>query len=283
MIIDAHAHPIVWSDISSDRSRFKHRCHAMGIDLLGPVSMDLLEKQNKFAKVDKMVLLPHTSEQSEDDSALANEEIAYLCRLKPDVFIGFATVQPMLINAKTTLQYAFEDLGLSGLKLNTAKLKLHPNDPLLLPLYEMCQEYRKPIIFHSGMSWSPGSLSKYARPVEFEEVAMNFPEVNICLSHLGWPWVEETVSLLIKYPNVYTDTSAAYLDSPGQFFEHVFTRNYGEYWIEHNFADKVMFGSNMPRFRPARILHGLDQMPFSDETRRKIYGDNAQRFLRLGV
>lgn len=52
--------------------------------------------------------------------------------------------------------------------------------------------------------WKITQLAKYARPMEFEEVALRWPEINLCLAHFGWPWVQETAALLLKYPNLYS-------------------------------------------------------------------------------
>ena len=56
-----------------------------------------------------------------------------------------------------------------------------------------------------------------------EEVLSKYPEVNICLSHVGWPWVQETAALLLKYENCYTNTALMNFDGPYQIYKKVFT------------------------------------------------------------
>lgn len=51
-----------------------------------------------------------------------------------------------------------------------------------------------------------------------------------------------------------------------------------EYWLDHNLADKVMFGSDSPRIRPVRSKRGMDSVEMLPETREKIYWKNAMRF-----
>ena len=180
------------------------------------------------------------------------------------------------------LNHAFGELGLRGLKLNPAKQRFYPDDRALMwPIYEKCLEYGRPILFHAGLYWEPGTLAKYAHPLRFEEVALEFPALRLCLAHFGWPWVQDTAMLLIKYENVYADTAMNYMDSAPQFFQKVFRQDMGEYWLDHNFARKVLFGSNSPRFRPLVIKRGLDALPMREETRRLVYGENALRFLGL--
>ena len=151
------------------------------------------------------------------------------------------------------------------------------------PIYKKCLEYNKPIMFHSGMSWDPDCLIKYAEPINFEEVAVKYPELRICLAHFGWPWATETAMLCLKYPNVYTDTSAIPMDSPAVFMDQIFNRTWGPTWFEHNFADKVMFGSNNPRHRSQRMMQGLEKIEMRPDTRAKLMGGNALKWLGMEV
>ena len=96
------------------------------------------------------------------------------------------------------------------------------------------------------------ALAKYCRPIEFEEVLSKYPEVNICLSHVGWPWVQETAALLLKFENCYTNTALMNFDGPLQIYKKVFTEDMGALWVALNIADKIMFGSGSPRIRPVR-------------------------------
>ena len=148
-------------------------------------------------------------------------------------------------------------------------------------IYEKCIQYNKPIMFHAGMSWEPDCLMKYSQPLNFEEVAVRYPELRFCLAHFGWPWIYETAALVLKYPNVYTDTSMLYMDSPEIFLREVLTEQLGHLWIDHNLQNKVMFGSNTPRFRTARIKRGLDSLDWKPATKEKVLGGNAMRFLGL--
>ena len=150
-------------------------------------------------------------------------------------------------------------------------------------IYQKCLEYNKPIMFHAGMSWEPDCLIKYSRPVNFEGVAVKYPELRICLAHFGWPWAVETAMLCLKYPNVYTDTSAIPMDSPAVFMDQILNRTWGATWFEHYFADKVMFGSNNPRHRSQRMMQGLEKIEMRPDTRAKLMGGNALKWLGMEV
>lgn len=279
MVIDTHIRPALYAPICQDRERVRKRCAEMNYDLMTPSDIELLKKQYALADIQKIFLLPEDCSWETEDAAISNEEIALLVELAPDLFLGFASVDPRNEDAADKLKHAFGILNLRGLYVNTARLKLYPNDERLLPLYDICRDYKKPIIFHAGLSLENSALARYSRPVEFEEIFYEYPEVNICLTHMGWPWVQETAALLLKYPNVYASTGLMNFDGPYEIYHKVFREDMGALWVEHNISDKIMFGSDSPRIRPVRSKRGLDSLGFSKETMDKICYKNAYRFL----
>lgn len=283
MVIDVHVHPAFYGSISKDPAEIEFRKKAAGWDLMSPHGEDLTFTQMDAFGVDRLVLLPLDLTTTMGGCVVTNEEISSLVKLAPDRFIGFASVDPRRKDALQVLDRAFGEMGLKGLKLNPSKQAFYPADEMMRSIYEKCLEYNKPILFHAGLSWEPDCLIKYANPVNFEEVAQRYPDLRFCLAHFGWPWVVETAMLVLKYPNVYTDTSMLYMDSPEDFMDQVFNRTMGPLWFENNFPDKVMFGSNNPRFRSARIKRGLDSLEMRDETRKMLLGENALRFIGTEV
>ena len=281
MTIDVHVHPAFYDPICKSPEQVDTRKKIMGYDLMSPFPLELVNKQLAYAKIDKLVLLPEDSSTIDGAVAITNEDIATLVRLDPQRYIGFASVDPNRPDALEVLRYAFDTLGLKGLKLHPAKDRFYPDDPKLFPIYELCLARNLPITFHCGMSWQPNTYMKYCHPFQFEEVAIRYPELRINLAHFGFPWVTETAAIILKYPNVYADTAGCYMDCPEQFFEHIFMKQMGPLWIEHNIREKILFGSNSPRFRPQRIKRGLESLPLSEETKAMILGENAVKFLGL--
>ncbi|HEX3026157.1 MAG TPA: amidohydrolase family protein [Clostridia bacterium] len=281
MVIDVHTHPVFFNDISGDSERLLYRKLQYGLYKGRPHPMDLVMTQMDYAGIDKMVLLPEDLTSINGGIPISNEEIKKLVDLKPDRFIGFASVDPHRTDAVEVLDHAFKDLGLMGLKLNPSKQKFYPDEELLTPIYKKCLEYNKPILFHAGMSWEPDAPSKYARPINFEDVAMNYPELRICLAHFGWPWMHETVMLLLKYPNVYTDTAMLYMDSPKDFYDQLFMRNMGPQWINRNMHSQILFGSNGPRFGAQDLKKAIEELDLRPFVKKKILGENAMKFIGL--
>lgn len=281
MVIDTHIHPALFAPICTDANRFGQRCDEMNYHLMKPSDMGLLKEQYALADIGRVVLLPEDCSAETGTPAISNDEIAQLVAIDPAFYLGMAAVDPRRVDACAELERAFAELGLAGLKVNTARLKMYPSDERLRPLYALCRRYRKPILFHAGLCLENRALAKYAHPMEFEEIAQDYPDVNICLAHFGWPWVQETAALLIKYPNLYANTALVNFDGPYQLFEKVFRQDMGEDWLEHNLADKVMFGSGSPRIRPVRSKRGMDSLGLSPKVMDKIYRHNAVKFFGL--
>nr|WP_288824909.1 amidohydrolase family protein [uncultured Clostridium sp.] len=283
MVIDTHIRPALYAPICGDEKRFQQRCDEMNYHLMNPSDIKLLKKQYALADIQKAFLLPDDCSAKTGTPAISNEEVAKIVAIDPDFFLGFASVDPRLENAAELLERAFLKLGLSGLYINTSRLQMYPYDETLIRLYDICSKYHKPVIFHAGLSLENNTLARFARPIEFEEVMLRYPNTNICLTHMGWPWVQETAALLLKYSNAYASTGLMNFDGPYQIYEKVFREDMGALWVEHNISDKIMFGSDSPRIRPVRAKRGLDSLGFSEETRKKIEYKNACRFMGGGV
>lgn len=279
MIVDMHAHPWLIKEAFNSNEEIETSKKEMGWGLMSPHDIEMTRIELNDAKVDKTVILPIDLSTSKNVQIPDNETIYRLVKDNSDIFIGFASVDPFRKDRMSVLEDAFDRYQLAGLKLNPSKQNFYPSDPMMDEIYEFCIKNNKPIIFHSGMSWEPDAPMKYSRPLEFEEIAIRYPQLRFCLAHFGWPWIHETAALLLKYPNIYADTAMLYMDSPRKFMKDIFENQLGSLWLENNLKDKVMFGSNSPRFKPRRIKHGLDQLELRPGTREKIMGRNALKFL----
>ncbi len=281
MIIDIHAHPCFYEKICDDLERVQLRREQYGLYKSYPVPMEHTIAIMDHAGIDKTVLLPLDLTSVCQTALVSNEEVKKIVDDHPDRFIGFASVDPKRADAVEVLEYAFAVMHLSGLKLNFSRLAMMPYDKKMDRIYKLCLKYNKPVMFHSGLSMEPHAPTRYSKPAEFEDVALKYPELRFCLAHFGWPWIDETLMMILKYPNVYTDTSLLYMDSPKDFYDQIFMKNMGPLWIDRNFNTKVMFGSNNPRFRPARLKAGIESLAVHEKTMKNILGLNAVKYLGL--
>ena len=160
MVIDTHIHPALFAPICEDQERFRRRCDAMNYHLMKPSDMALLRKQYALADIGRVVLLPEDCSVESGMVEISNDEIAKLVALDAQFYIGMAAVDPRRPDAVQELERAFAELGLAGLAVNTARLKMYPMDERLVPLYDLCRKYHKPIIFHAGFCLENNALAR---------------------------------------------------------------------------------------------------------------------------
>lgn len=274
-----HVHPAFYEPVNEDSGLEKLRHDALDIHLNGTAPLEHIFNQMRCAGLDRLCLLPEDYSFEHGRPLVTNEEVKKLVDMAPDKFIGFASVDPLMPGATEKLETAFTELHLKGLKLHPGRGHYYPMDERLRAFYDICEKYEKPVIFHSGLSWEPNTLSKYARPLEFEELAAARPGLRICLAHFGWPWVKEAAMLMLKYPNVYADTGMLYFDNAWEFYQQIFNHDIPSTWIDRSLRHQVMFGSNNPRFEQIRMADAIARLGFRDSTLELIKGKNALEFL----
>jgi uncharacterized protein len=168
-----------------------------------------------------------------------NEYIADYVRDHPEKLIGFAAVDPACDDVRAVLEHAVDDLGLRGVKLGPIYQNIHPMDERMLPVYEFCEKRNLPILIHQGTTFPREAPLKYALPILLEDVALKFPNLKMIIAHLGHPWVVETIVLIRKQPNFFSDISALHY-RPWQFYSALITAK------EYGVLDKLLFGSDFP-------------------------------------
>lgn len=167
--------------------------------------------------------------------------------------------------------------GARGVKLHPANQRYLPADRRLWPAYEEIQRLELPIISHSGFHLDPNS-PPYARPDNFREVLEHFPKLTLVLAHLGQGFLEDSFDMAESYHGLCFDTSMAVAgsaDPPAISDEEAvgILRRIG--------VDRVLFGSDFPWGHPLRDAERIDRLPLTDDEKRLIFRENAQRVLGI--
>lgn len=179
-----------------------------------------------------------------------NEYIAEYADRYPEKVIGFAGVDPLRDNVEETLEHAFDKLKLKGLKLGPVYQNIHPTDQRMMEIYEFCQARNIPIMIHQGTTFPRRAPLKYSLPILLEDVALQFPDLRMVIAHLGHPWIEDTLVLIRKQPNLYSDISALHY-RPWQFYQALILAK------EYGVLNKLLFGSDYPFTTPDATIHAL--------------------------
>jgi uncharacterized protein len=180
-----------------------------------------------------------------------NEYIADYVKAHPEKLIGFAAVDPMKDNVHEVLEHAIFDLKLRGVKLGPIYQNIHPLDPKMMPVYEFCERHNLPILIHQGTTFPQKAPLKYSLPILMEDVAMKHPKLKVVIAHMGHPWIEDTIVLIRKQPNFYSDISALHY-RPWQFYNALIIAK------EYGVLKKLLFGSDFPFTNPDATIEALN-------------------------
>ncbi|URI11308.1 amidohydrolase family protein [Aquincola tertiaricarbonis] len=212
---------------------------------------------------------------------IPNEEIAEAARDNPDIMIAFGSVDPHKgkMGARE-VRRLIEEHGVKGFKFHPTVQGFEPYDRMAWPLYEVIAEYKLPAIFHSGhsgigsgMRCGGGLRLQNSNPMLLEDVAIDFPDMQIVVAHPSWPWQDEAISLAMHKPNIWIDLSGW---SPKYFPPQLVQ------YANTLLKDRVLFGSDFPLITPERWMKDFEEAGFRDEVKPLILKDNAMRLLRLG-
>jgi uncharacterized protein len=197
--------------------------------------------------------------------------VAEALAVAPDRFIGAAGYNPFRIDdSLRRIELAVREQGFTYVWFHPITFGLRPNDRRCYPLYAKCVELGIPVGLQVGHS-AEVLPSEVGRPYYADDVAMEFPTLKINLSHTGWPWTAELISMCWRHPNVYGDISA--------YFPKTLDTELIQFLNSSRGRNKIMFGTN--GLDPARCLREIDELPIKDASRERLLRTNALEFLGL--
>jgi uncharacterized protein len=229
--------------------------------------------------VEKAVIFNLDEETPSGLKGLPNDYYADVVRRYPDRFIGMAGIDPLKGMAAVREIRRSYDLGLRGIGVRPFMFGIPPNHAKMYPLYTACVDMDIPIWFHTGINYSTNNM-EVERPIYFDIVAQDFPELKIIAGHGGWPWVPEMMAVARRNANVYIDIASIepkYLGMPGSGWETLI--NLGNSILQ----DKILFGSTwlfMGR-TIKQLADGVMDLPLKETVKRKWLYDNAARLFGL--
>ena len=240
-----------------------------------PQLADYYRERNMAAVVFGVDSVTHTEEGTP-----TNEEVAEQAAEHADVIIPFASIDPHRgADGVAAAKRLATEYGVRGFKFHPNTQGFFPNDPMAYPLYEVIQEHGLIALFHSGQTGvgagtrgGGGIRLKYSNPLHLDDVAVDFPDLDIIIAHPSFPWQDEALSVATHKPRVHIDLSGwSPKYSPPQLVQYA----------NSLLRDKVLFGSDFPVITPERWVKDFGELKIKDEVRPKIMKDNAARLLGL--
>jgi Predicted metal-dependent hydrolase of the TIM-barrel fold len=181
----------------------------------------------------------------------------------------------------TDLEKLIQDNQLVGIKFYTGYQHYYPFDlydpnadrPVSAHYHnplQICSELQIPAIFHCGdclCSYKQSKL-KYAHPLNIDEPATDYDDVNFIIAHMGYPWHRDAAQVCYKNSNVYADVSGFVYGNFQSGDKNKFKQTLLEF-LDIAEPNKLLFGSDWPISNQDSYLEALDWISTSI-TNRKV-------------
>ena len=245
MIVDCHTH--IWQYPGHLSDEFVQEANQIARG--HPIDLNVTPEKHWEAMkgVDRVIVFGMRAQHS--GILTPNKYLADYANRFPEKVIGFGGVDPLVDDVSATLE-ELVSLKLRGVKLGPIYQNIHPLDARMLKVYEFCERSGLPIMIHQGTTFPRKAPLKYALPILLEDVALEFPALKMVIAHLGHPWIDDTLVLIRKQPNLYADISALHY-RPWQFYQALITAK--EYGVLH----KLLLGSDYPFTTPEATIDAL--------------------------
>ncbi len=164
--------------------------------------------------------------------------------------MGFAPFDP--VNAADPAAQAgklIAERGIKGIAVYCPHNKMHPMHTKAMCFYEWAQDSRVPVYFYNNML-TPDAALEYCQPYMIDEVARAYPNLTIVIGNAGKPFINQTIAVVAKQPNVYTTLSI----NPAKMWS---VYNILTYAYEADALDKFLFSSNYPQSNVNACMEAL--------------------------
>jgi predicted TIM-barrel fold metal-dependent hydrolase len=224
------------------------------------------------------------------------EQLVALAQVRdahPGRFVLFAAVDPRRgAGAVELLRRAKRELNIAGMgEFAPHFFGFAPNDrERCYPIYQACAELD--LMVAPNCSIVTSHISRWCDPIYFEDVANDFPTINISLTSAGYAhWTETAITLAASKPNVYLDVG----DWQARFFADPVDNviRYVRRCLDTDARHKIMFGSDHPVYNRTvsekawvevfTVEAAKRGMAFTDEELHLFFSDNAQEFLDMDL
>ncbi len=238
--------------------RIDFHCH-WGVDDSGEggEKMDFEKMKDRLHEVSisRAVVFPF----NRADDLLIEDSVEILEKSKTESWI----IPFLRFNPNTIIREKLESLlqlGFKGIKLHPRAQDFCPDNKEFYWIYELCQEKKIPILFHSS------EADKNSRPKFIINVAKSFPGLNVVMAHFfggKFGYIDEA----IKCPNLYVDTSI-----------HSGTLKRLQAVQKHKF-DRLLFASDFPYDDPVVSLLKIMRAGYTESEKEGILYKNALKVL----
>jgi predicted TIM-barrel fold metal-dependent hydrolase len=214
--------------------------------------IELYLRRARAAGISRTVIIP----LFQPDYAVANRRLAHLAARYPGRFICFAGIHAARDAGRVREMIA------EGVGRGFRGIKIHGKDsPFTTEVGEVARDFGLPVIY-----------DVFSRAYLAEMAASTFPDVDFVIPHLGsfsddWRAQVQVVDQLVRYPNVYADTSGV------RRFEYLVQA------VDRAGPHKLVFGSDGPWLHPGVELHKVKLLGLDRADEDLVLGRNILRLI----
>ncbi len=256
-------------------------CH---IHITGEIDPAQLLKQMDANQVERVLLMsqPHRSSLVQTRRNL--QQVQKIMAVAPERLTGLARFDnPQLPGVAGLVREALTEMGFCGLKMIPDHWYAY--EAHLEPFWELLNELRASVLFHTGILYGNDDGSRFCRPVYLEKL-IHYPRIRFAMAHISWPWCDECLAVMGRMRAAVREGNPqwqSYVDlTPGtpRYIRKQALANA----LEYCGAERLMFGSDsaLPgdlTFQRELIQRDsalLDELGVSPEQKQRIFAGTAE-------
>lgn len=168
-------------------------------------------------------------------------------------------------------------------------LKLYPgydgyaiNDPSLESVLRIAAKYAVPVMIHTGDTYSKRAKVRHAHPLLVDDLAVDYPETQFVMCHMGNPWFDDAAEVLYKNDNVLADISGLTLGDFSVDFElRMIEKMRSSIHYMGDPAAQLMYGSDWPLVGMKSYVKFFHSLELTAEQREAIGWQTAVRIYKI--
>jgi predicted TIM-barrel fold metal-dependent hydrolase len=216
-----------------------------------------------------------------------NQFCAQAAAKHSEKLIALAGIDPRRMFAPALLRRCFKGFGMKGLKWHPDN-GYYPNSPEAYAMLKVLDEFGYPLLTHC--SPLPGSRAKFAQPIHLDDVARDFPNLNIIAAHMGNLWWRDWLAIAQYKKNLHGDMAMWQVmaaEKPALF------RRYLREIVDNIGPYQTVWATDGPLFEPlvsnkkyidimrSLTTRGSDGIVFSQEEVDAMLGGNSARIFKI--
>ncbi|MCY0859863.1 MAG: amidohydrolase family protein [Sulfolobaceae archaeon] len=271
-VVDGHVH--------LGFSKMPERCYTF-LKLIGFNDQNVKPNELKLSddniEIERIILIPSFPCGTSECTDGFYQQVKWIKGFE-DRFSVAGTVNPNCdIDVRKELENQYS-LGAVAIKLHPVHHWFKPNDyrpeerglKNLQYVYEFAEEYKLPVIIHTGTSITVNARNKYGDPIYVDDVIKDF-NITIILAHSGRPlWTETAFYLAKNFDNVYLDISSIPPKRLREYLPRI-----------DEVVEKTVYGSDYPNYMNQTLIGHALKMAEVVNFDEKIMRDNILKLIKI--